>query len=56
MRCFRHGFPNPGPLDDMEVRLRFLGMRLVVRGPARWVFAVTVIVVLAIVLLHILAR
>jgi hypothetical protein len=40
----------------MEVRLRFLGVRLLVRGPARWVFALTVVVVLAVAVLTILGH
>ncbi len=57
--------PNPDPgqtperastRGDMEVRLRFLGVRLLVRGPARWVFALTVVVVLAVAVLTILGH
>jgi hypothetical protein len=37
--------------DEMEARLDFLLVKLHVRGPARWVFAITLLVVIAILVL-----
>jgi hypothetical protein len=44
--------PANNPQDEMEARLDVVAVRLRLRGPARWVFATVLIVVVAIFVLR----